>query len=64
MSRKRRTDDPQMKVNFRIRMSLQCEIEKLSYDLDIPQSKVVDIILSSSLPIFEEIQKKQILVGK
>lgn len=58
------TDDPKSKVNFRIRESLQNDIEALSKKLNIPQSSVVDIILSASLPVFENIHKKQIEIEK
>lgn len=63
MSRKR-VFDVKSKVGFRMRDSLQLEIERLSEKLGISRSVVVDMILSANLPIFEEVYAKKLMLLK
>lgn len=55
----RRIDDPKMKVNFRIKQSLQVKIDKISYDFNVPKGVIADLMLEYSLPMFEKIYEKK-----
>ena len=55
----RRINDPKMKVNFRIKQSLQVKIDEISYDFNVPKGVIADLMLEYSLPMFKKIYEKK-----